>query len=201
MIFTIFFIVIIFCISSVFIHDTFCLCLLQIRFASVDLKLHTDYVPGGAESIFDVDRRVSERTQVIPPLPEDRFLCGFSHIFAGLLLLSNLQLLRSVPFLTSYEGIYLCIYLCSMNVRWICSWVLQLQGISHSFFYDNLHSTFWKEKKNKKTKNSFAPYADFTFRKDLFCVLMKLTLFVSGLRCCLLMLSLHLRMRDWITAR
>ncbi|XP_034219973.1 organellar oligopeptidase A, chloroplastic/mitochondrial-like isoform X2 [Prunus dulcis] len=59
------------------------LSLRQIRFASVDLKLHTDYIPGGSESIFDVDRRVSERTQVIPPLPEDRFLCGFRHIFAG----------------------------------------------------------------------------------------------------------------------
>ncbi|CAB4314381.1 unnamed protein product [Prunus armeniaca] len=59
------------------------LSLRQIRFASVDLKLHTDYIPGGSGSIFDVDRRVSERTQVIPPLPEDRFLCGFSHIFAG----------------------------------------------------------------------------------------------------------------------
>ncbi|KAF1861777.1 hypothetical protein Lal_00026217 [Lupinus albus] len=55
----------------------------QIKFASVDLELHTKYVPGGQESIYDVDRRVSERTQVIPPFPEDRFLCGFSHIFAG----------------------------------------------------------------------------------------------------------------------
>ncbi|KAF3439158.1 hypothetical protein FNV43_RR17433 [Rhamnella rubrinervis] len=59
------------------------LSLRQIRFASVDLQLHTKYVPGGSESIYDVDRRVSERTQVIPPLPEDRFLCSFSHIFAG----------------------------------------------------------------------------------------------------------------------
>ncbi|KAK9990913.1 hypothetical protein SO802_025898 [Lithocarpus litseifolius] len=59
------------------------LSLRQIRFASVDLELHTKYVPGGSESIYDVDRRVSERTQVIPPLPEDRFLCSFSHIFAG----------------------------------------------------------------------------------------------------------------------
>lgn len=59
------------------------LSLRQIRFASVDLELHSKYVPGGLETIYDVDRRVSERTQVIPPLPEDRFLCGFSHIFAG----------------------------------------------------------------------------------------------------------------------
>ncbi|XP_048334773.2 organellar oligopeptidase A, chloroplastic/mitochondrial isoform X2 [Ziziphus jujuba] len=55
----------------------------QIRFASVDLELHTKYVPGGSESIYDIDRRVSEKTHVIPPLPEDRFLCSFSHIFAG----------------------------------------------------------------------------------------------------------------------
>ncbi|OWM85432.1 hypothetical protein CDL15_Pgr019056 [Punica granatum] len=59
------------------------LSLRQIRFATVDLQLHTTYVPGGAESIYNVDRRVCEKTQVLPPLPEDRFLCGFSHIFAG----------------------------------------------------------------------------------------------------------------------
>ncbi|KAM6564023.1 hypothetical protein CsatB_024021 [Cannabis sativa] len=59
------------------------LSLRQIKFASLDLELHTKYVPGGSESIYDIDRKVSERTQVIPPLPEDRFLCGFSHIFAG----------------------------------------------------------------------------------------------------------------------
>lgn len=55
----------------------------QIHFASVDLELHSRYRPGGAESVFDVDRRIAERTLVMPPLPEDRFLCSFSHIFAG----------------------------------------------------------------------------------------------------------------------
>ncbi|KAI3982216.1 hypothetical protein MKX01_019122 [Papaver californicum] len=55
----------------------------QIRFASTDLELHGSYIPGGSESIYDIDRRVGEKTQVIAPLPEDRFLCGFSHIFAG----------------------------------------------------------------------------------------------------------------------
>ena len=28
-------------------------------------------------------RAVAQRTTVMPPLPEDRFLCSFSHIFAG----------------------------------------------------------------------------------------------------------------------
>uniref|UniRef100_A0A0D9VN10 oligopeptidase A n=1 Tax=Leersia perrieri TaxID=77586 RepID=A0A0D9VN10_9ORYZ len=55
----------------------------QIRFASVDMELHTTYDPNGSLSIYDIDRRVAERTQVLAPLPEDRFLCSFSHIFAG----------------------------------------------------------------------------------------------------------------------
>ncbi|KAK9061944.1 hypothetical protein SSX86_019128 [Deinandra increscens subsp. villosa] len=59
------------------------LSLRQLKFATVDLELHSKFIPGGSESIYDVDRRVSEKTQVIPPLPEDRFLCSFSHIFAG----------------------------------------------------------------------------------------------------------------------
>ncbi|KAF8039983.1 hypothetical protein BT93_B2256 [Corymbia citriodora subsp. variegata] len=54
----------------------------EIRLASVDLQLHTKYVPGGLESVYDVDRRVCEKIGMIPPLPEDRFLCAFDHIFA-----------------------------------------------------------------------------------------------------------------------
>nr|KAJ0203910.1 hypothetical protein LSAT_V11C500262720 [Lactuca sativa] len=59
------------------------LSLRQLKFATVDLELHSKYVPGGSKSIYDVERRVSEKTQVLPSLEEDRFLCGFSHIFAG----------------------------------------------------------------------------------------------------------------------
>lgn len=56
----------------------------QVHFAMTDLELHARYVPGGEESVFDREKRVvSEKTQVLPPLREDRFLCGFSHIFAG----------------------------------------------------------------------------------------------------------------------
>ncbi|KAI3895675.1 hypothetical protein MKW98_025466 [Papaver atlanticum] len=50
----------------------------QYRFRA-SRKLH----PGGSESIFDIDRRVGEKTQVIAQLPEDRLLCGFGLIFAG----------------------------------------------------------------------------------------------------------------------
>lgn len=55
----------------------------QLHFATVDLELHSSYVSGGTESVFDVDRRVASRTSILQPILEDRFLCGFSHIFAG----------------------------------------------------------------------------------------------------------------------
>jgi len=55
----------------------------QLHFATTDLELHARFTPGGEESIFDRERVVAQRTTVMPPLPEDRFLCGFSHIFAG----------------------------------------------------------------------------------------------------------------------
>ena len=55
----------------------------QLHFACVDLELHARFVPGQGESVFDVDRRVAKKTTILAPLPEDRFLCGFSHIFAG----------------------------------------------------------------------------------------------------------------------
>ncbi|XP_057484174.1 organellar oligopeptidase A, chloroplastic/mitochondrial-like isoform X1 [Actinidia eriantha] len=58
------------------------LLLRQLRYASVDLELHTKYIPGGPESIYDIDQRVGKMTHVIPLLLEDRFLCSFSHIFA-----------------------------------------------------------------------------------------------------------------------
>jgi oligopeptidase A len=55
----------------------------QLNFGFLDLELHHRFIPGGTESPFDVQRRVAARTTVIPPIPEDRFLCSFSHIFQG----------------------------------------------------------------------------------------------------------------------
>ena len=45
----------------------------QVHFASVDIELHARYQPGGKETVFDVDRRIAQRTAVMPPLPEDRY--------------------------------------------------------------------------------------------------------------------------------
>ena len=55
----------------------------QLYFACLDLALHHEYEPGGPESPRDVQRRIAELTTVVPPLPEDRFLCAFGHIFVG----------------------------------------------------------------------------------------------------------------------
>merc|ERR1719231_1586395 len=59
----------------------------QLHFALTDLNLHSlaafDPDEGGADAIFALERTVAEKTCVVMPLPEDRFLCGFAHIFAG----------------------------------------------------------------------------------------------------------------------
>jgi oligopeptidase A len=55
----------------------------QIHFSWVDLELHHRYQPGGSETPEQVRRRIAEKTTVLPPLPEDNFLCAFGHIFAG----------------------------------------------------------------------------------------------------------------------
>jgi len=55
----------------------------QLYFAKLDLALHREDLAASGESVFDVQRRIAEQTTVLPPLPEDRFLCSFGHIFAG----------------------------------------------------------------------------------------------------------------------
>ncbi|PIN20266.1 Metalloendopeptidase family - saccharolysin & thimet oligopeptidase [Handroanthus impetiginosus] len=54
----------------------------QLRYAGIDLELHSSYVPGGSESIYHIDQKIGKKTHPIPLLPDDRFLCSFSHIFA-----------------------------------------------------------------------------------------------------------------------
>ena len=39
--------------------------------------------PYGDKTIFEVQHELAKLYTVIPPLPSDRFLCSFSHIFAG----------------------------------------------------------------------------------------------------------------------
>ena len=55
----------------------------QLMLAQTDLLLHHGYDPEGSRTPFDVHREVAARTAILPPLTEDRFLCSFTHVFAG----------------------------------------------------------------------------------------------------------------------
>lgn len=55
----------------------------QLSFGKLDMLLHDEFDPHGDETAFDVERAVTKEMSVLEPLPEDRFLCSFSHIFAG----------------------------------------------------------------------------------------------------------------------
>ncbi len=55
----------------------------QLYFGVLDMELHHRYDPKGKESPFDVQKKIAAQYTVLPPLDDDRFLCAFSHIFAG----------------------------------------------------------------------------------------------------------------------
>jgi len=55
----------------------------QLDFGMTDLALHHGYAPGGERSPRQVRLEVGQKVTVMAPLPEDRFLCGFAHIFGG----------------------------------------------------------------------------------------------------------------------
>ena len=56
----------------------------QLLFAVTDLTLHSSFDPNqSAVSVHDVYRDVARTYHTMPLAPYDRFLCAFSHIFAG----------------------------------------------------------------------------------------------------------------------
>jgi oligopeptidase A len=55
----------------------------QLYLSSLDLELHHRFLPGAGGDVLACQHRVAAANTIIPPLPEDRMLCGFSHIFAG----------------------------------------------------------------------------------------------------------------------
>jgi len=55
----------------------------QLQLGMTDMALHYGYDPGSGESPFEIERRILSITSLLPPLPENRFLCSFQHIFAG----------------------------------------------------------------------------------------------------------------------
>lgn len=56
----------------------------QLSHGKVDMELHHNYDPSGDRTPFDVQKEIADSGfALMPPLPEDRFLCSFNHIFAG----------------------------------------------------------------------------------------------------------------------
>jgi len=55
----------------------------QLYFAELDLAIHHEYLPGGDVTLEQIQAGVVARNTVVPPLPEDRFICSFGHLFSG----------------------------------------------------------------------------------------------------------------------
>ena len=55
----------------------------QVHFALTDLKLHSQWNADSTMSPDELRRDIAKSTTVLDPIPEDQFLCAFSHIFAG----------------------------------------------------------------------------------------------------------------------
>ena len=60
-----------------------CGTLRQVHFALTDLRLHSTWTPELGQSPDAFRRKIADSTTVLPPIPEDRVLCAFGHIFSG----------------------------------------------------------------------------------------------------------------------
>ncbi len=55
----------------------------QLEFGLTDLELHSTFDPHGETNVFDVHMRIAATTNVLKPMPNNHFLCAFTHIFSG----------------------------------------------------------------------------------------------------------------------
>jgi oligopeptidase A len=56
----------------------------QLYLGQLDMELHHRYDPStSSETPFDIQKKVAAKYLVVQPLPEDRFLCAFTHILGG----------------------------------------------------------------------------------------------------------------------
>ena len=55
----------------------------QLHFAITDLRLHSNLSSYQELNSDEIRRDIASNTTIIPPIDEDKFLCCFSHIFAG----------------------------------------------------------------------------------------------------------------------
>ena len=55
----------------------------QLHFAITDIRLHSNIVNNKGKSSDIIRKEIARNTMVLEPIQEDKFLCCFSHIFAG----------------------------------------------------------------------------------------------------------------------
>lgn len=55
----------------------------QCHYALTDLALYTQYDPNVHTDFNEIVLEQNKQTTILPPLPEDFFICSFSHIFSG----------------------------------------------------------------------------------------------------------------------
>ncbi len=55
----------------------------QLHFAITDLRLHSNIYNNQGKTSDEIRKEIALKTTVIDPIKEDKFLCSFSHIFAG----------------------------------------------------------------------------------------------------------------------
>ncbi len=55
----------------------------QLHFAITDLRLHSNINSNKGKNSNEIRKEIASQTTVIDPIQEDKFLCCFSHIFAG----------------------------------------------------------------------------------------------------------------------
>ncbi|SMF82585.1 M3 family metallopeptidase [Pseudobacteriovorax antillogorgiicola] len=54
----------------------------QLHFGMIDIELHHRFDPEAGD-VFALNQEIAKKATPMPVIPEDRFLCSFSHIFAG----------------------------------------------------------------------------------------------------------------------
>lgn len=54
----------------------------QVHFSMIDIELHHRFDPD-TDDVFAINKAVAKKASPLPVLENDRFLCAFSHIFAG----------------------------------------------------------------------------------------------------------------------
>jgi len=55
----------------------------QLLFGMIDMRLHHEFDPEGAETPFQLFQMLAKELIPIPPYEKDQFLCAFGHIFGG----------------------------------------------------------------------------------------------------------------------